>query len=70
MTRTAADEALRQAAIMCTLSAHLRLEDLSDIATRQVRHALKVAPLCLGSSDFSSQSASKVAEEQVLASNR
>ena len=61
---------LLQAARTCRLSPNLGLEDLSDVAARQVRHALKIAPLCLGSSDLSSQSASKVAEEQVLASDR
>ena len=48
----------------------LGLEDLSDVAARQVGHALKVAALCLGCTDFSREGACKVAEKQILPSHR
>lgn len=48
----------------------LGFEDLSDIAARQVGHALKVAALCLGCTDLGRQGACEVAEKQVLPSHR
>lgn len=48
----------------------LGLEDLSDVAARQVRYALKIAALCLGCTDLGCQGACKVAEKQILPSHR
>lgn len=48
----------------------LWLQDLSDVAAGEVRHAFKVAAFCLGSPDFGGQGAGKVAEQQVLARHR
>ena len=44
----------------------LGLGSFRDVGAREVRHALKVAPLRLGCSDLSHKRLLKVAEQQVL----
>ena len=60
----------QQQGMQMAAGSDLGLEDLSDVAARQVGHALKVAALCLGCTDLGRQGACKVAEKQILPSHR